>query len=61
MAMDGICIPSLIGKGIIEVLTPPLKLISELYTIHMMVWDTQFEQLYSAQTGMTFHVRHQVL
>ena len=26
-----------------------------------MVWDAKFEKLYSAQTGMTFHVRHQVL
>jgi hypothetical protein len=29
--------------------------------VYVMVWDTKFEKLYSAQTGMTFHVRHQVL
>jgi lipopolysaccharide transport system ATP-binding protein len=60
-AMDGFPIPSLSGKGAIEVLTPPLKLVSELYAIHVMVWDTKFEQLYSAQMGTTFHVRDQLL
>ena len=61
MTMDGLSIPSLVGRGTIEVLTPPLKLVSELYTIHVMVWDAKFEKLYAAQIGMTFHVRHQVL
>jgi lipopolysaccharide transport system ATP-binding protein len=61
MTMDGLSIPSLIGRATIELLTPPLKLVSELYTIHVMVWDTKFEKLYTAQLGMTFHVRHQVL
>jgi len=59
--MDGFLIPSLCGKGVIELLTPPIRLVSELYTIHMMVWDTEFQRLYSAQVGTTFHVRHQVL
>lgn len=61
MAMDNISIPSLKGKGTIEVLTPPLKLVSELYAIHVMVWDGKFQQLYSAQIGTTFHVRHDLL
>jgi lipopolysaccharide transport system ATP-binding protein len=60
-AMDGFPIPCLSGKGAIEVLTPPLKLVSELYAIHVMVWDTKFEQLYSAQMGTTFHMRDQLL
>ena len=58
MTMDGLSIPSLTGRATIELLTPPLKLVSELYTAHVMVWDTKFEKLYSAQIGMTFHVRH---
>jgi lipopolysaccharide transport system ATP-binding protein len=61
MAMDGLMIPSLVGRVTIEALTPPLKLVSELYTMQVMVWDAKFEKLYSAQMGMTFHVRHQVL
>jgi len=61
MAMDGLMIPSVAGRVTIEVLTPPLKLVAELYTTYVMVWDEKFEKLYSAQMGMTFHVRHQVL
>jgi lipopolysaccharide transport system ATP-binding protein len=61
-AMDGITMPSLSGQGSIEVLTPPLKLISELYTIHVLVWDTAFQRRYfTQQTGVTFHVRHELL
>jgi lipopolysaccharide transport system ATP-binding protein len=60
-AMDGLSIPSLYGTGMIEVLTPPLKLVAELYAIHVLVWDAKFQQLYSAQMGMTFHVRHHLL
>jgi lipopolysaccharide transport system ATP-binding protein len=59
--MDGFRISSLYGQGTIEVLTPPLKLVSELYAIHVMVWDAKFQQLYSAQIGTTFHVRHLLL
>jgi lipopolysaccharide transport system ATP-binding protein len=58
MAMDGVTIPSLSGTGTVEVMIPPLKLVSELYAIHVMVWDAGFERLYSAQLGTTFHVRH---
>jgi lipopolysaccharide transport system ATP-binding protein len=60
-AMDGLHIPTLHGQGTIEVLTPPLKLVAELYAIHVMVWDAKFQQLYSAQIGTTFHVRHLLL
>ena len=61
MAMDGFTMPSLLGQGVIELVTPPLKLVSELYTMHVMVWDTKFQRLYAAQTGVTFHVQHEVL
>ena len=61
MTMDGLIIPSLSGRATIELLTPPLKLVAELYTVHVMVWDMKFEKLYSAQIGMTFHMRHQLL
>ena len=58
MAMDEFTVPSLSGKGVVEVLTPPLKLVSELYSIQVLVWDVKFEHLYAAQTGITFHVQH---
>ena len=61
-AMDGLHIPFLESEGAIEVLTPPIKLVSELYNIHILVWDKDFQRLYSAQqTSTTFHVRHQFL
>ncbi|MGE0684435.1 MAG: ABC transporter ATP-binding protein [Candidatus Binatia bacterium] len=57
--VDGENIPSLCGSGTVEVLTPPLKLTSELYSIHVLVWDHEFKRLYfSRQTGTSFHVRH---
>jgi lipopolysaccharide transport system ATP-binding protein len=60
-SMDKVIIPSLMGKGVIEVLIPPLKLIAESYSIHLLVWDTDFHRLYSSQVGTTFHVRHELL
>jgi hypothetical protein len=34
-------------------------LISELYTIHLLVWYREFQRLYfSQQTGVSFQVRH---
>ena len=57
--VDGGNIPSLYGSGTVEVLTPPVKLISELYSIHVLIWDREFKQLYfSRQAGASFHVRH---
>jgi lipopolysaccharide transport system ATP-binding protein len=61
MAMDGFNIPTLSGRGVIEVLVPRLKLVSELYAIHLVVWDQAFQRLYGAQMGATFHVRHELL
>jgi lipopolysaccharide transport system ATP-binding protein len=60
-AMDGFSIPSISGSAVIEVLTPPLKLVSEMYMIHLLVWDEKFQKLHSAQMGSTFHVKHDLL
>jgi lipopolysaccharide transport system ATP-binding protein len=60
-AMDGVAIPSLHGSAVVECLTPPLKLVSEMYMIHLLIWDEKFQKLYSAQMGNTFHVRHDLL
>jgi lipopolysaccharide transport system ATP-binding protein len=56
--MDGVAIQQLSGEGSIEVLTPPLKLVAELYTIHILVREREFQQVLCAQIGGTFHVRH---
>ena len=58
-AIDGGDMPSVYGTGTVEVLTPPLKLISELYTIHVLVWDREFQRQYCfQQTEVSFNVRH---
>jgi lipopolysaccharide transport system ATP-binding protein len=58
-AMDGVHIPSVAGTGVVELLTPPLKLVAELYTLHVLVWDPEFQRLYFSQrTGASFQVRH---
>jgi lipopolysaccharide transport system ATP-binding protein len=60
-AMDGFAVPSLDRDGTIELLTPPLNLVSESYQIYVLVRDSKFEHLYCAQIGKTFHVRHDLL
>jgi lipopolysaccharide transport system ATP-binding protein len=60
-AMDGFTVPALQGRGTIELITPPLKLVSELYEVHVMIWDVNCERLYSSQVCTTFHVRHDLL
>ena len=57
-AMDGFPTATVSGSGVIEVLTPPLKLVSELYSLQVLVWDTKFQRLHCAQVGKNFHVRH---
>lgn len=59
--MDGFSVPALETDGMIELLTPPLNLVSESYKICVLVRDAKFEQLYCAQIGKTFHVRHDLL
>lgn len=60
-AMDGFVIPPLAGEGVIELLTPPLKLISESYSIHILVWDKDFQRRYGMQKGPNFQIRHHLL
>jgi lipopolysaccharide transport system ATP-binding protein len=60
-ARDGFTLPLLEDSGIIELLTPPLSLISELYGTHVVVWDSEFKNLYCGQLGPSFHVRDEVL
>jgi lipopolysaccharide transport system ATP-binding protein len=57
-AADGVVIPAVGGQGAVEVLTPPIKLVSENYSVQVLVWDEKFLKLHCAQTGPSFHVRH---
>ncbi len=49
--------PWIEGRGALEVHTPPLKLVSEGYTTHVLVWARGFERLLCAQVGPGFQVR----
>ena len=57
-APDGLQLPVLSGEGDIELLTPPLKLTAETYTVHVLVWDRAFRTLHGEQYGATLHIRH---
>ena len=60
-ARDGATSPLLKESGFIELLTPPLRLVADLYGAYAAVWDQDFKNLYSAQTGPNFHVRDEIL
>ncbi|HEY7116358.1 MAG TPA: ABC transporter ATP-binding protein [Tepidisphaeraceae bacterium] len=60
-AMDHFPTASARSRGVIELLTPPLKLVSELYSIQVLVWDSKFQRLYCAQVAKNFHVRDTML
>jgi lipopolysaccharide transport system ATP-binding protein len=60
-ARDGVTIPFLDQDGVIELLTPPLRLVSDLYSTYAVVWDHEFKTLHCGQIGPNFHVRDEVL
>jgi lipopolysaccharide transport system ATP-binding protein len=59
--LDGFRTGTLEEGGVLELLTPPLKLISDTYTIHLLIRDSRSDRLLCAQAAKTFHVRDAVL
>jgi len=57
---DQIDIPSVNGEGVIEVLTPPIMLTAELYTLNITIRENGFGRMLTAQVGGHFHMRHPV-
>jgi lipopolysaccharide transport system ATP-binding protein len=55
---DKLDLPRISGPGTIELLTPPLKLVSERYTVMIAVREKGFKRLVAGQVGMSFHLRH---
>ncbi len=55
---DGASPARIDGKGTIELRTPPLKLLSELYPLSILVREKDFQKLLCAQSGPALHVRH---
>jgi lipopolysaccharide transport system ATP-binding protein len=60
-ALDGFIISPQTGQRTVELVTPPLKLVSELYAVHLLIRDRAFNKIYSAQSGPTFHVSDDLL
>jgi lipopolysaccharide transport system ATP-binding protein len=56
--LDGFEIRGHAGAGEFELLMPSLKLVADLYALHVVIWDEKFQELYGAQIGGSFHVRH---
>ena len=59
--LDGVTVGDAVADGMLELETPPLRLVAELYSIHVIVREAGFQRVLCAQVGATFHVRHPVL
>lgn len=57
---DDIDIPFVEGEGVIELRTPPISLVSDLYNLKILVREKSYGQILAAQIGGGFHVRHPV-
>ena len=55
---DGVDLGTLDGSGTIELEIPPLKLVSEMYTISILIRERGFGRVLCSQAGGTFHTRH---
>lgn len=60
-SLDGLRMDGLQGEGFLELVTPPIKLTAEMYTIHVLVREGEFEQIACGQLAGTFHVRDATL
>ena len=59
-AADGVDVAPEPGAGCLELLTPPLSLVAELYRFEILVREQGLGRLVCAQMGGGFHVRHPV-
>jgi lipopolysaccharide transport system ATP-binding protein len=57
---DGLDIPYALGEGVVEVRTPPITLVSDVYATSAVVRERGFGHIVSAQIGGSVHVRHPV-
>jgi lipopolysaccharide transport system ATP-binding protein len=55
---DGIATGRIAGRGQVEIGVPPLKLVSDMYSVSVLVREYGFGQVVCGQIGATFHVRH---
>jgi lipopolysaccharide transport system ATP-binding protein len=57
---DGVDLGVLDGRGVIELRTPPLSLVAEVYSILVLIREQGFGRVLCSQRGGTFHVRHEL-
>ena len=55
---DRVSFGRLEGSGVVEVLTPPLKLVADKYSLSIIVRDRSSQRILCGQMGTSFHVRH---
>jgi lipopolysaccharide transport system ATP-binding protein len=55
---DEIDIPAIEGEGVVELLTPPLRLNADRYSVRLLVRERQYGDVIAAQVGGAFDVRH---
>lgn len=60
-ALDGMAVEATSEAGVLQLTTPPLKLVSELYRIEILVRENGFDRLVCAQGGGSFHIRDALL
>jgi len=56
--LDGLSLGRVTGPGTIELQLPAIKLVSEMYSISVLIRAKGFQQILCGQTAGTFHVRH---
>ncbi|HEY2051054.1 MAG TPA: ABC transporter ATP-binding protein [Caulobacteraceae bacterium] len=59
--LDGMAVEPTSGAGVLQLTTPPLTLVSELYRIEVLVRENGFDRLLCAQGGGSFHIRDELL
>jgi lipopolysaccharide transport system ATP-binding protein len=60
-ALEGLEPATISGEGTIEVTTPPLKLVSNRYTVWVVLRERGFARMLNAQIGTSFHVKHEMM
>ena len=55
---DGVATGQISGPGRIEIEAPPVKLVSDMYSVSILVRERGFGKVLCGQIGATFHVRH---
>lgn len=59
--IDGIEMGTVADDGFVQLDLPPLKLVAEMYSVHVTVRDKGFDEVLCRQIGATFHVRDALL